>query len=29
MCQVLATKQDAIREKYWNYKMKNLEKLNA
>jgi protein farnesyltransferase/geranylgeranyltransferase type-1 subunit alpha len=29
MCQVLATKQDAIREKYWNYKMNNLEKLNA
>lgn len=28
MCQELADKQDAIREKYWNFKKQKLEKLN-
>lgn len=28
MCKELAEKQDAIREKYWNYKKSKLSKLN-
>lgn len=28
MCLELANKQDAIREKFWNYKKQKLEKLN-
>lgn len=29
MCKVLAEKMDAIREKYWNYRLESLQKLNS
>ncbi|CAO3608718.1 unnamed protein product [Mucor fragilis] len=29
MCKVLAEKMDAIREKYWNYRLQSLQKLNV